>query len=99
MEDLFSNVETLPNRKKGNVYKARNGKFTDKVTAEVDGIVKERDRYKLCFEYWRRQAERLSEEVKAEHLKVLELEAKLRGETHESIRDSAPKWHRYTSTR
>jgi|ERR1035437_1497309 hypothetical protein len=77
--DLFSNTDIAPALpRKRVVYQGRNGKFTDKETARLVLIEKERDIYKQNSEYWKRQAERLSAEYKEEHMKVLELAAKLR---------------------
>lgn len=50
MPDLFSNTEPAPIRKKV-VYQGRNGRFTDKETARITRIEKERDIYKQSSEY------------------------------------------------
>lgn len=77
MADLFSNMEP-PKPKKRIYYKGRDGKFSDKETARFAQIEKDRDRYKLSSEYYKRQAERLAENYRQEHEKVLALEEKLK---------------------
>jgi len=59
-------------------YRGEKGLFTDKETAWRVGITKERDRYKMCAEYYKRLAKRLAEEYNEEHAKVLELQAEIK---------------------
>lgn len=65
MPDLFNTPEPLlPPKKK--FYKGSKGKFTNKQDSIVYELEKERDRYKINYNYYKRQAERLVQEVKQE---------------------------------
>lgn len=81
MGDLFSNSDipvAKQEKRKGNPFKACNGKFTNQKTAFIDGLKKDIQRFKLGYEHYKRLAERLSEDFKTEHERVLELKEKLR---------------------
>ena len=84
MVDLFTSIEPAEPKKKvvskrastlfKVFYKGGNGRFSDKETARVTQIENENKVFKANWYYWKRQAERLSEEYKAEHEKVLRME-------------------------
>jgi len=61
-------------KKPRGVYHDRRGKFTDRATAEKSSLEKENYRLKKNYNYYKRVNKRLSEEFKAEHARVLELE-------------------------
>lgn len=76
MPDLFNTPDPTPTTKK-KYYKAKDGKFTDKETAKIDELRKDRDKFKFNFEYWKTQAERLSREVYQEKNRANTLQAQI----------------------
>lgn len=83
MADLFSTVEP-PIKKKKIFYKGKGGKFSDKETARITAIERDNRVLKVNCKYWKRQAERLSEDYFTEHEKVLKLEEQIKRLTSNS---------------
>ncbi len=77
MADLFSTIEP-PVKKKKVFYKGKGGLFSDKETARITQIEKENKVLNANCQYWKRQADRLSQDYKTEHNRVLELEEELK---------------------
>lgn len=77
-------VAPEPERKRGS-YHDRNGKFTDRSTAEMASLRKENTIFKNNFYYYKRVNKRLCEEIKAVQAKVKELEEKVRQYEKENV--------------
>lgn len=76
MPDLFNTPES-PSPPKKKYYKGKKGKFTDKESARMYEIEKERDVYKNNYEFYKQQAQRLSNEVKQEKKRADALQLQL----------------------
>lgn len=76
MPDLFNTPEPPPPPKK-KYYKGSKGKFTNKDTARIYEIEKERDKYKTNYHFYKRQAERLVQEVNQEKQRSEKLQAQI----------------------
>lgn len=59
------------------VYHDRNGKFTDRTTAEIASLEKERDLYKKNYQFFKRVNKRLSEEIKSSLTAMKEMKQRL----------------------
>ncbi len=76
MPDLFNTPEP-PSPPKKKFYKGSKGQFTNKEDAKVYELKKECDKYKTNYHFYKRQAERLVQEVNQEKQRADKLQAQI----------------------
>lgn len=76
MQDLFNTPEPPPPPKK-KFYKGSKGKFTNKEASRMYEIEKEREIFKTNYHFYKRQTERLAQEVNEEKQRADKLQAQI----------------------